>query len=392
MIQPASEAEAADAVREARAARRRLELRGGGTRTGLGRPVEADAILSSTNLQGITLHEPSELVIGARAGTPLREIEAALAAKGQMLPVEAMDHRRLYGTAGEPTIGGLVATNASGPRRIQAGAIRDHLIGVRFVNGRGEIIKSGGRVMKNVTGLDLVKLECGAHGTLGFLTELTFKVLPRPEASATLVWPGLDDLTAVKALTRALGSPFDVSGAAHVPAGPGRSGARTLLRLEGFAMSVDHREPRVASLLADFGTPQRIDGAESERTWTDLKDAVPLAASVDAVIWRVSVPPTRGPDFVARFSPHHLDHFYDWAGGLVWIATAPAGDGGASAIRTALAPLGGHATMMRAKDSLRRDSEVFEPLAPALRQITAAVKSSLDPDGSFNPGRMYSGI
>lgn len=391
-LTPASEAEAAAMVIEARAMRRPMRLQGGGTRAGLGRPVEADTVLSSSRLSGITLHEPAELVIGAWAGTPVSALEAALAAHGQMLPVEPIDHRGLYGTAGEPTLGGLVATNASGPRRVQAGAMRDHLIGVRLVNGRGEMVKSGGRVMKNVTGLDLVKLECGAHGTLGFLTELTFKVLPRPEIAGTLVWSGLDDARAVALLTQAIGSPFEISGAAHVPAAPGRSTATTLLRLEGFEASIESRVPRVAALLADFGAADRLGGAAADALWADIRDGRSLAGDPACAIWRVSVPPTRGPEVVAHARTVILDHFYDWAGGLIWIAAAPDDDAGAAVIRTALAPYGGHATLVRAPDPLRRALDVFEPLAPAVRSITAGIKASFDPDGLFNPGRMYEGI
>ncbi len=397
ILSPANEAEAAAMVLDARAARRPMQIQGGGTRAGLGRPVEPDTILSSLGLTGITLHEPAELVIRARAGTPVREVEATLAAHGQMLPFEPMDHRALYAaiggrTAGEPTVGGLVAVNASGPRRLAAGAVRDYLIGVRLVNGRGEVVKSGGRVMKNVTGLDLVKLECGAHGTLGLLTELTFKVLPKPEATATLVWSGLEDAPAVDALTRAIGSPFEMSGAAHIPAGADRGAARTLVRLEGFEASIESRIPRIADLLSDCGVPERLDAEAAQQLWADIGDGRSLGADPDRMVWRLSVAPTRGPEVVSRARPIILDHMYDWGGGLIWIATAADGDAGAAAIRAALAPCGGHATLVRAPYALRKVVEVFEPLAPALRSVTADIKASFDPEGLFNPGRMYEGI
>ena len=389
--EPASEAEACALVAEARAGRRPLTLRGGGTRAGLGRPSNATDVLCAARLSGITLYEPSELVIGARAGTPVRLVEETLAARGQMLPVEPADHRRLYGTSGEPTVGGLVAANASGPRRFAAGAVRDHLIGVRFVNGRGQAVKSGGRVMKNVTGLDLVKLQCGAHGTLGFLTEVTFKVVPRPETAATLVLHGLDDARGVAALTQATGTPFEVTGAAHLPAAAG-AGARTLLRLEGFGASVDDRATRLAALLAAFGPAERLDAAAAAPLWDDLRDGVALGAGREAAVWRVSVAPTAGPALAARLAGTAARHAFDWAGGLVWLATDPSGDAGAAAVRAALAGLGGHATLVRAPDAVRAAAEVFEPLPPPLAAVTRSIKASFDPEGLLNPGRMYGGV
>ena len=388
---PASEAEACSAVAEARAARRPLALRGGGTRAGLGRPSDATDVLSAAGMTGITLYEPSELVIGARAGTPVRLVEETLAARGQMLPVEPQDHRRLYATTGEPTVGGLVATGASGPRRFAAGAVRDHLIGVRFVNGRGEAVKSGGRVMKNVTGLDLVKLQCGAHGTLGFLTEVIFKVVPRPETDATLVLHGLDDARGIAALTLAIGTPFEMTGAAHLPGVDGQP-ARTLLRIEGFAASVADRATRLAALLADVGPAERLDAAAAAPLWDDLRDGVALGAPERSAVWRISVAPTAGPAVAARLAALALRRHFDWGGGLLWLATEPDGDAGAAAIRAALAGIGGHATLVRAPDAVRAAVAVFEPLAPALAAVTAGLKASFDPDRLLNPGRMYGGV
>jgi FAD/FMN-containing dehydrogenase len=225
-LAPADEAELAAMVADAFARRSALEIVGGGTRRGLGRPVAAETTLTASRLVAVPLYEPASLTLVAGAGAKIADIEAMLAAEGQRLPFEPMDHRAIYGSAGEPTIGGVVAGNLSGPRRVQVGACRDALLGVRFVDGRGTVVKNGGRVMKNVTGYDLVKLMAGSWGTLGVLTEAAFKLLPIPEAAATVIIEGLDDATALAALRAALGSPFDVSGAAHLPGAP----ALTLVR------------------------------------------------------------------------------------------------------------------------------------------------------------------
>lgn len=388
---PADEDEAAEIVRDARARGAKLDISGRATRRGFGRPGEGGERLSTRRLAGVVFHEPAEMTLRARGGTPLREIDAALAAHDQMLPFEPIDHRALYGSEGEPTVGGLVATNASGPRRISAGAARDSLIGLRFVNGRGETVTAGGRVMKNVTGLDLVKLVCGAHGALGLVTEATFKLLPRPQSEATVVIRRLDEEQAIAAMTRALGSPYGVSGAAAIGAGMGREFPRTFLRLEGFADSVDYRLEQLLALLADFGAKHALRGEESQRLWRAVRDIEFLAEPRERAIWRVSLRPSMGARFVAALGAHALAHLYDWGGGLVWLASEPT-IAAAAAVRAALAPLGGHATLMRAPDALRASVDVFEPLTPTLARLTKGVKASFDPDGLFNAGRMYAGI
>jgi glycolate oxidase FAD binding subunit len=390
---PTTEAQACAIVKSVVASATPLTIVGGGTRTGLGRPSQAASTLSSAELTGITLYEPSEMVIGARAGTPLALVQQTLADRGQMLPFEPMDHRALLGSSGEPTIGAIAAGNISGPRRINAGAARDSLIGIRLINGRGEAIKSGGRVMKNVTGLDLVKLVSGSFGTLGFLTEVIFRVLPMPERVVTLVWPGLNDEAAVALLSAALGSPFEPFAAAHLPAGTGAEQARTLLRLENFSASIDYRAAELKALLNTHGTPELIEGAASLALWDEVRDARFFAGTPEAV-WRLSLAPTNGPKAtaaIARVVPQ-ARWFYDWGGGLVWLAVPAEGDAGATAIRAAISPLGGHATLVRAPDAVRASVDVFEPLAEPLMRVTAGIKQSFDPAGIFEPGRIYAGI
>jgi len=391
--EPGTEAEACERVRAASARSERLRIVGGGTKAGLGRPPQDEASLSARGLTGITLYEPAEMVIGARAGTPLAEVEALLATKGQMLPFEPVDYRGVFGTDGEPTIGAVAAINNSGPRRINAGAARDSLIGVRFVNGRGEAIKSGGRVMKNVTGLDLVKLMAGAHGTLGFLTEVTFKVLPANERVSTLVYSGLDDAKAIALLAAALGSPFEPTGAAHLPAGRGAGEARTLIRIEGFSESITYRLGELRRLLKRFGAPETLDGEASAALWRGVRDAAPLAEPRGDALWRISTAPSKGPALTAAIAARREARwFYDWGGGLVWLATPAEGDAGAEAIRAAVRAQGGHATLVRAPDAVRAAVPVFEPLPEPLMRVTAGIKAAHDAAGIFNPGRMYAGV
>ncbi|MGO4172374.1 FAD-binding protein [Bosea sp. TAF32] len=390
---PTTEAQACAVVKSVIDSRVPLTLSGGGTRAGLGRPAQAASTLSSAGLTGITLYEPAEMVIAARAGTQFALVQETLAERGQMLPFEPMDHRALYGTEGEPTIGAIAACNISGPRRINAGAARDSLIGIRMVNGRGEMIKSGGRVMKNVTGLDLVKLVSGSHGTLGFLTEVTFRVLPKPAEIATLQWRGLSDAQGVALLSKALGSPFEPMAAAHLPAGLAGEAAVTLLRLENFPDSIEYRAGELALLLGEYGVPDRLEGEGMAELWRDIRDAA-FFAGTDEAVWRLSLKPTDGPKAAAaigRMLPG-ARWFYDWGGGLVWLAVSADGDAGTAAIRTALKPLGGHAMLVRAPDAVRDSVEVFQPLAEPLMRVTAGIKKSFDPAGIFEPGRMYAGI
>ncbi|HEX2135678.1 MAG TPA: glycolate oxidase subunit GlcE [Microvirga sp.] len=389
---PTSEDDACAVIAAAADKRTPLAVMGSGTKSAVGRPAQTEASLSSLGLSGVTLYEPSELVIAARAGTPLSEVVRTLAERGQELPFEPMDYRPLLGSRGEPTIGAVAAANLSGPRRIMAGAARDSLIGVRFVNGRGEAVKSGGRVMKNVTGLDLVKLMAGSWGTLGFLTEVTFKVLPKAERSSTLVFRGLEDARAVAALSSALGSPYEVTGAAHIPAAD-LKGARTVIRVQGFSVSVDYRLGELRRLLKGCGTPDIVEGKGADALWASIRDAGVLANPREHAIWRVSTAPTRGAELAARVTRTiGARLFYDWGGGLIWLATDPHGDAGAAAIRAAVRAFGGHATLVRAPDEVRAAVDVFEPQPEPIMRLTSGLKAAFDPSGVLNPGRMYAGI
>lgn len=386
---PSSEQEAATLVKDLKAP---VALRGGGTRIGLGRRVETENMLSTAKLSGITLYESSEMIMSVRAGTPIALIEETLAAKRQMLPFEPMDHRALYGTDGEPSFGAIAACNISGPRRLQTGAARDSIVGLRFVNGRGEVVQAGGRVMKNVTGLDLVKLSCGAYGSLGLLTEITFKLLPCPERSSTLVFEGLDERRGIALLTEATGLPYEVSAAAHLPA-RADAPARTALRVEGMSRSVGARLDALDKQLGAGVASSILDGEDSARLWRDIRDGIPVAEPRQTVLWRISLKPTDGPLFVEALSDLDIAaHYYDWAGGLIWLALTPSDDTGEATVRSALSAFGGHASLVRAPDSLRRTATVFQPLPDALMRVTSGIKRACDPRHILNPGVMYPGI
>lgn len=389
---PETEADVASLVIEARRLGAPLALEGGGTRRGLGRPVNASTTLCLSRMSGITLYEPAEMVIGAKAGTPVRDVEMALAEKGQMLSFEPPDYRVLFGSQGEPTMGTLAAGNLSGSRRLWGGACRDSLIGVRFVNGLGEIIKSGGRVMKNVTGLDLVKLQSGAWGTLGVLTEVIFKVVPKPEITQTLVLTGLNDDVAITAMSAAVTSPFEMTGAAHIPARNGQP-ARTILRLEGFGFSVEYRAKALADLLRVHGHLQAMPDDEATTLWRALSDGALLAEPRDRAVWRLSVKPGEAAKAVATIrSSRAVEVAYDWAGGLIWLATAEEGDAGAGVIRATARAARGYATLLRGSEALRASVAVFEPETAPIAALSRRIKASFDPDAVLNPGKMHAGL
>ncbi len=395
-FEPASETEAADVVRQALENATPLRIVGGGTRAGLGNRVEAEQVLSTRRLTGIVSYNPAEMTMSARAGTPMAEIEAALKKNRQMLAFEPMDHRGVMGTSGEPTIGGVFAANVSGPRRFTAGAARDHLLGIRFINGAGDVIKSGGRVMKNVTGLDLVKLLCGAHGTLGLLTEVTFKVLPLPPVAATVVAFGLDDSQAAAAMAHAMAMPVEVSGAAHLTAtvryrfigSNFPEGAATVLRIEGLAASVSVRSEKLRAALATVAPVAVLDPEVTEKLWHDIRDVKPYADGTRKALWRVSIAPTAGHQLVAALRLEAgVDAFYDWQGGLVWLRMEA--DAEADLLRRYIKVLGGgHATLIRASDAVRAVTAAFEPELPPVAALSARLKEKFDSNGIFNPGKM----
>lgn len=370
MLKPKTETELAEMIAGATGP---LAICGGGTR---GFDV-AGEVLTTSGLSGVELYEPGALTMVARAGTPVAEIETLLAENGQRLAFEPMDHRGLLATEGVPTIGGVFAANISGPRRIQVGAARDFLLGVRFVDGTGQVVKNGGRVMKNVTGYDLVKLMSGAHGTLGVLSEVSFKVLPMPECTGTLAWRGLGWTAALKVFCEALKSPFDVTGAARLPA-PAGGHSTTMIRVEGFEDSVKYRMTQLREHFADL-TPDKltIDAPENSDYWRWTRDVAPFAGK-SGDVWRTSVKPT---DMIQVTGKWDYDHVVDWGGGLIW-SLVPEGTG----FRQVLGKLNGHSTLVRASRETRGRLGQFHPEPAPLAAISAGLRAKFDPRGILNAG------
>jgi glycolate oxidase FAD binding subunit len=380
-----------------------IEVVGSGSKRAVGRPVESGVTVTTASLKGITLYEPSELVMSARAGTPLSLIEAELAARGQMLAFEPIDiGPATGGPHGAQTIGAVFATNLSGARRIQAGAARDHLIGVKGVNGRAEMFQAGGRVMKNVTGYDVARGLAGSWGTLAILTEVTFKVMPWPETAATVIFLGLPDNIAVELMCAAMALPVEVSGAVHLQASVAarlaNQGLRsmgksvTALRIENFATAVAARKQKLEEALKVYGKALELDRRDTLEFWGELR-RLSVMPNKQSLLWRISTKPTAAPKLVAaikRYMP--ADAFYDWAGGLIWLEVPATADAGTAEIRRATAIHGGHATLIRAEASVRVAVQVFQPLNPAVERLTRELKRAFDPSGILNPGRMYANV
>ena len=394
-----------DAVRSALAAEQPLEIIGHGSKRAIGLPTATNAVLDLSALNAVTSYEPNELIVTVQAGAPMADLLSLIDSKNQQFAFDPMDTSVLLGTPrGAGTVGGMIGAGLAGPRRIKAGGARDHLLGANAVSGFGDSFKTGGKVVKNVTGYDLCKLLAGSWGTLSVMTEVTLKVMPKAETERTLVLPGLDDVAANRAMTAALGSPYDVSGVAHLPlsvfrdTGGGLAGlgssqqAVTLIRLEGIGASVPHRAGSVSKALASFGAAEMIEDDASAALWASLRDVTPFAASGSLgawPVWRIVCPPASGGAFgqaLARETGG--DVIYDWGGGLIWAALPPAADAHAALLRQRLKPIGGHATLVRATDQVRTTVDVFHPQDAGVAALGRRVKASFDPKNILNRGRM----
>jgi glycolate oxidase FAD binding subunit len=400
---PRSEEELAGLIADAVAKTVPLEVCGARSKRAMGRPIQVGARVSTREMRGVTLYEPNELVISARAGTPLSEIEKLLAGNRQELAFEPFALENAVNASGaEPTIGGMIAVNASGPRRVLRGSARDQLIGVRAVNGRGETIKSGGRVMKNVTGYDVARALSGSWGTLAVMTEITLKVLPLAEETRTLICLNLTDEGAVSAMVRALGSAYEVSGAVHlqkpfverltVPDVAALAQPVTALRVENFSSSVDYRVGRLHQELKTFGTIYEMDNSRSRAFWNDIRRLQFLSGS-DWPLWRVTTAPEQGARLVSALSAQMACRAaYDWSGGLIWLEVPPSTDASGTVLRRIIAEYQADAFLVRGNAAARASVGVFQPLPEVNMNLIRRLKEAFDPHRILNPGRMYPGI
>ncbi len=406
ILSPTTPGELRDAVGWALGSSTPLEIIGSGSKRAFGHNVRSNAVLDCSKLSGILFYQPEELVISARAGTPLADIKAALAEKNQQFHFEPGSFPTLLDPSSGPdagTIGGLVACNLAGPRRIKVGSARDHLLGFEAVSGRAEDFKSGGRVMKNVTGFDLSKLMSGSFGTLGVMHTVTLKVMPNDETSATVIVTCSDPRAAGKAMTLAMRSENEVSAAAwiapedaphlDVPLAGEYGSGLVVLRIEGPQPSVAWRAEALCRVLADFGECHEVPESHSHSIWKVVADVAPFAASenADSTLWRVSVPPASGGDVCARLIDKTGGRaMMDWAGGLIWLQVSGTDASAAtiSAIRDIATSAGGQADLVRASDEMRQTVPAFHPENPALARINAKIKENFDPHGILNPGRI----
>ncbi len=402
ILRPRDEIQLAEVIAGASHNNIALEVAGAGTKRALGRPVEADQIVCTGAMFGISHYEPEELIVSVKTGTPVRFVEETLARQGQMMAFEPLDLGPVLGqNPGEGTIGGLFATNLCGSRRIQAGSARDNLLGVTAINGLGEQITSGGRVMKNIAGYDLARNIAGSWGTLGVMTDVTMKVTPKPEDAATLIFYGLLDELAMELMSKAMKTPCEVSGAVHIQEQlvanlsdeklRRTDTAITAIRIENLAASVEYRLKFLKDVLDSFGPIDVLERDRSDDFWSDMRQ-LKLMQNTDTPFWRITTAPSNGVDIVAAIKAHHPNSVavYDWSGGLVWLLTPFTADAGASEVHRAVVNRGGNATLMRGELSLRASADVFQPIEEGIAVLTRKIKAAYDPNGILNPGRMYS--
>ena len=405
ILYPSSHTEVREATEWAITTGTPMGIVGNGSKIALGRSTNLDVTLNLSRLTGIKNYEPSELILTANPGTTLKEVTAHLSDYGQELAFEPPDYGPFFGQKPDTaTLGGAIACNLSGPRRIRAGAARDHFLGMEAINGRAELFKAGGKVVKNVTGYDLCKLVAGSYGTLALLTEATVKVLPKAEKIRTVLVSALTHKTALSVFQKILSGPNEPSGLAHLPADIAKRSKVdlvsntglpvTAIRIEGPTPSVIQRTKDLMTTLAEYGDVEELHAHRSRMLWKEIGDLSPFVENQTSTIWRIIVPPSQAGLVIDNLSDmFEISWYFDWAGGLLWVESY---DGYPydvhTGIRDCVAKVSGQSTLIRGSSTLRASVEVFEPLPKPIFQLNYRVKQAFDPNAIFNPARVYAGI
>jgi glycolate oxidase FAD binding subunit len=373
-------------IADANHARRTLEIVGGRTKRSLGNPVNADAVLDLSAFSGVEFYEPEELVIKVRAGTRLADLRAILAERRQHLGFEPPSYGGLFGAqADADTVGGVIACNLSGPRRVLAGSARDAVLGIEGVNGAGVAFKGGGRTVKNVTGYDLPRLMTGSFGVLAALTSVTLKVHPMPEFESTLLIEGVADARAMELASTLLRSPIELGAASHI-SGRLNAPSLTAFRLEGFRESVVARGQQVMQILAGEVPITLLEDGESRAFWVRQRDLADLMVDEQTCLWRLALPAHLAAGVVGRLGSEAI---YGWGGAEVFVKMSVGkARNSAADLRATFAAVGGFATLFRAPDDLRMAVGVFQPKQRALAGLTNRVRQAFDPAGILNPGKI----
>ena len=406
---PQNEREVATLIRKFYKSNIPIELIGSGSKRKIGKTLQCAKTLNLSKLNGIIEYLPEELYIKVKAGTSIKAIEQELKKNNQQLVFEPIDFGYfLNGESDYGTAAGQVACNISGSRRFKVGSVRDHVLGFRGVNGRGEIIKSGGVVVKNVTGYDLSKLICGSYGTLVALTEITFKVLPLPEESKTLVINNQKIEKAVHFLDKSISSSNDISGAVFFPDKPMISGSSmnientfklndlkqegsiTAIRIEGSKNSIDHRIKNLINELQITNLNIAIlEVHQSEVFWNKVKALEFFSNSKNNII-RIVIPPSECVNLIYQFSSK-FKYYLDWGGALMWLEVFELSEEMFESIRRKVVKRGGYVTMIKNSNYLPYVEDVFT-ISSERFNISQNIKKSFDPKRILNPGKMYTGI
>ena len=405
ILYPSSHTEVREATEWALSTSTPMAIVGSGSKIALGRSTNLDITLNLSGLTGVKNYEPSELILTARPGTALKDLTTQLSEHGQELAFEPPDYGAFFGKeSNTATLGGAIACNLSGPRRIRAGAARDHFLGMEAINGRGEFFKAGGKVVKNVTGYDLCKLIAGSYGTLALLTEATVKVLPKAEKIRTVLVSALTHKTALSVFQKILSGPNEPSGLAHLPADIAKRSKVdlvsntglpvTAIRIEGPTPSVIQRTKDLMAALAEYGDVEELHAHRSRMLWKEIGDLSPFVENQTSTIWRIIVPPSQAGLVIDNLSDmFEIAWYFDWAGGLIWVESDDGyADNVHTGIRNCVAKVSGQSTLIRGSSTLRASVEVFEPLPKPIFQLNYRVKQAFDPNAIFNPARVYAGI